>query len=338
MLPPRVKPAPEGAECEYIGLDPEVGRPPIPLSRESVSGIHKDGGTVLGSSRGAQDTGRMVDFLEREGIRLLFCIGGDGTLRGAHAIAEEARRRGLPIAVVGIPKTIDNDIRYCTRTFGFTTAVDLARRVIHAAHTEAKGAPRGIGLVKLMGRDAGFIACGSTLASQEVNFTLIPEVPFQLEGEGGLLAALERRMDEREHAVIVVSEGAGQHLFGETAGGSDASGNRRYHDIGPFLKERIVEHFRAIGRPVDLKYIDPSYIVRSAAANTEDSFLCDQLARRAAHAAMSGRTDLVVVGLNGSFAHVPIPLAVERKRQVDPEGELWGAVLAVTGQPARLGG
>jgi 6-phosphofructokinase 1 len=327
-----------GIRNGYMGLDPSNGRAPLRLSCECVSGINLQGGTILGSSRGQQDLGRMVDFLENERISLLFCIGGDGTQRGSHALAEEVRRRGRKLSVVGIPKTIDNDLGYCTRTFGYTTAVEHARQVIDRAHTEATGALRGIGLVKLMGRDAGFIACGATLACQDVNFTLIPEVPFRLEGEGGLLADLERRMDEREHAVIVVSEGAGQHLFNVQAEGADASGNRRYHDIGPFLKERIVAHFRAIGKPIDLKYIDPSYIIRSTAANTEDSVLCDQLARRAVHAAMSGRTDLVVVRLNRSFAHVPIGLAVETKRRVDPEGELWAAVLAVTGQSPGLGG
>ena len=325
-----------GIRNGYMGLDPSVGRPPIRLTTELVSTIHKEGGSILGSSRGRQDMGRMAEFLERERINLLFCIGGDGTQRGAHSIATEIRQRGMKVAVVGIPKTIDNDLNYCTRTFGFTTAVEQAQGVINLAHTEAAGAPRGIGLVKVMGRDAGFIACGATLASQEANFTLIPEVPFRLQGERGLFAELARRLDERDHAVVVVSEGAGQHLFDDQAEGADASGNRRYHDIGPYLKEQIVEHFKTIGNPVDVKYIDPSYIIRSSPANTEDSFLCDQLARRAVHAAMSGRTDLVVVGLNGSFAHVPIEMAVEQKRQVDPASELWAAVLAVTGQPARF--
>jgi 6-phosphofructokinase 1 len=326
-----------GIRNGYQGLNPAVGQPPIPLSMSLVSDIHKDGGTVLGSSRGNQEPGVMVDFLERENIQLLFCIGGDGTQRGAHAIFEEVRRRGRKIAVVGIPKTIDNDILFCDRTFGFVTAIEAARHIVHMAHTEATGTPRGIGLVKVMGRDAGFIACGAVMASQEVNFVLIPEVPFELHGEKGLLAALEKRMDARGHAVIVVAEGAGQHLFKDAPQERDASGNVRHHDIGPFLKEQIAAHFKELGRPVDIKYIDPSYIIRSVPANCDDSILCDHLARGAAHAAMSGRTDVLTGFINWNLIHVPMPMAVGGKRRVDLEGSLWSSVLAATGQPARFG-
>jgi 6-phosphofructokinase 1 len=326
-----------GIRNGYQGLNPAVGQPPIPLSMELVSDIHKDGGTILGSSRGNQDPRVMVDFLEREKIQMLFCIGGDGTQRGAHAIFEEVKRRGRKIAVAGIPKTIDNDILFCDRTFGFVTAIDAARHIVHMAHTEATGAPRGIGLVKVMGRDAGFIACGAVLASQEVNFVLIPEVPFELHGDEGLLAVLQKRMDARGHAVIVVAEGAGQHLFKDAPEERDASGNVRHHDIGPFLKEQIAAHFKGLGRPVDIKYIDPSYIIRSVRANCDDSILCDQLARRAAHAAMSGRTDVLSGLIKGNLIHVPIPMAVGGKRQVNLEGGLWSSVLAATGQPARIG-
>lgn len=323
-----------GIRDGYLGLDGERGRPPIPLTREFVSEIHAEGGTVLGSSRGEQDPAAMVDFLLSRRINILFCIGGDGTQRGSRAIREEARRRGLDLAVVGIPKTIDNDLSYCDRTFGVSTAVEKAREVAHLAHNEAKGVPRGIGLVKLMGRESGFIAGGAALASQVANFVLIPEVPFRMEGEGGFLAALAERMDRRGHAVVIVAEGAGQHLFaGEPDLGVDASGNRKFHDIGPFLKGQIHHAFERSGAPVDVKYIDPSYIIRSLPANCDDSLLCDQLARRAVDAAMAGKTGLIVSLLNNAFVHVPIDMAVERKRKVDPEGRLWNAVLSTTGQP-----
>ncbi len=325
-----------GIRNGYRGLNPEVGEPPIRMTRDFVSWIAQTGGTILGSSRGPQPIDVMVDTLVREQISILFTVGGDGTQRGAHQIVAEIGRRGLPIAVVGIPKTIDNDIGYCSRTFGYVTAIEEARRVIHLAHTEANGAPRGIGLVKLMGRDSGFIACGATVACQEVNVTLIPEVPFQLQGPGGLLEHLEQRMDRRSHAVMVVSEGAGQHLFGESDLGRDASGNQRYQDIGMHMKTEIVGHFKKLGKPVDLKYIDPSYTIRSVPANCDDSLLCDQLARHAAHAAMAGRTDILIGQMNGRFVHLPIPMVVATRRQVDLEGELWAAVLATTGQPARF--
>jgi len=325
-----------GIRHGYQGLNPQAGQPPLRLSMELVEDIHKEGGTILGTSRGAQDPAVTVDFLQAQGINLLFCVGGDGTQRGAHAVYEEVHRRGLAIAVVGIPKTIDNDIDYVSRTFGFTTAVEVAQKVIDCAHTEAKAAPYGIGLIKVMGRDAGGNAAVATLASQEVNFTLIPEVPFALGGERGFLAALRRRMLDRRHAVIVVAEGAGQDLFPAAQAQRDASGNVKHQDIGLFLKQEITDYFAAHGPKVDLKYIDPSYIIRSVPANSEDDILCDQYARRAVHAAMAGKTDLLVGHVSGSFVHVPIPMAVGRKRQVRVEGELWNCVLAATGQPGRF--
>lgn len=322
-----------GIRYGYQGLNPQVGEAPVPLTMEYVEQIHERGGTVLGTSRGAQDAATMVDFLSGRGIDILFCVGGDGTQRGAHAIHEEIHRRGLPIAVVGIPKTIDNDIPYCDRTFGFTTAVEAAQQVIGCAHVEAKGARDGIGLIKLMGREAGFIAAAATLASQEVNFILIPEVPFILLGENGLLEALRRRMIERHHAVIVVAEGAGQYLFEEAGRQFDASGNVKLHDIGPFLKQQIVGYFDRHGPKVDLKYIDPSYIIRSLPANCEDDALCDEFARRAAHAGMAGKTGLMIGLISGKYVHVPLALVTGQKRCVDLEGEFWASALASTGQP-----
>jgi 6-phosphofructokinase 1 len=329
-----------GLRNGYRGLNPAAGSPPVVLSRSFIAEIHEEGGTMLGTSRGPQDVGVMVDFLEHQRIDMLFCVGGDGTHRGAHAIFEEITRRELPIAVVGIPKTIDNDIDYCDWTFGYITAVDMARGVIHLAHTESKSTPRGIGLVKLMGRYSGYIACLATRASQEANFVLIPESPFSLCGEGGFLAALDRRMESRDHAVVVVAEGAGQHLFAEgDATTLDASGNVRLHDIGQRLRQEILDYFSDRGRPVELKYIDPSYIIRSVPASTADQLLCDDLARRAVHAAMSGRTDIMISSINRSFIHVPIPMVCFGRRQVDLESELWSSVLAATGQaPQFVGG
>ncbi len=325
-----------GIRFGYRGLNPERGHPPVPLTPEFVESIHKLGGTVLGSSRGPEDPRIMVDFLEKERIQALFCVGGDGTQRGAHEIAAEAMRRKLPVAVVGIPKTIDNDINYVWRSFGYNTALDKAREVLDCAHAEAKGVPNGISLVKLMGRHAGFIAAGATLASQEVNFTLIPEVRFELDGDGGFLECLKRRMLARGHAVIVAAEGAGRDLM--PAGVQrDASGNPLPQDVGLFLRERILEYFARQNVPVSLKYFDPSYVIRSVPANTDDSLLCDRLARNAVHAALAGKTDVLIGLWYNTFIHVPIPLAIEGKKQLHPESEVWMAVLANTGQPARFG-
>ncbi len=322
-----------GIRNGYQGLNPQQAKEPLSLSHDLVESIHHQGGTILGTSRGPQDPRVTVDYLESKKVNLLFPIGGDGTQRGAHAIAEEVARRGAEIAVVGVPKTIDNDIKYCYRTFGFLTAVAEAERVIDRAHVEAKSVDRGIGLVKLMGRHAGFIAAAATIASGEVNFTLIPENPLTLEGEDGFLAKLEHRLDKRDHAIIVVAEGAGQELFDDEDLGQDKSGNRQLGDIGPLLKQRITSHFKQSGRePVSVKYFDPSYYIRSAPANAADSLLTEQLARQAAHAAMAGKTDLFVSLWHNHSVHVPLALSTGEVKRLDPGRDLWAAVLATTGQ------
>jgi 6-phosphofructokinase 1 len=314
----------------YEGLAPKFNHQPIPLSPEIVTKINEMGGTMLGSSRGNQDVGTMVDTLERMKIGILFTIGGDGTQRGALAISNEASRRGLNLAVVGIPKTIDNDISYVQKTFGFETAVSEAKRATYAAHAEAIGARNGIGLVKLMGRDSGFIAAYSVLVDSQVNFCLIPEVPFTLDG---LLGTLKKRIERRGHAVIVVAEGAGQNLF-EAIGERDPSGNIKYADIGMYLRDGIKEHFKKIGIEINLKYIDPSYSIRSQTANPHDSAFCLIFGHNAVHAAMTGRTAMIVGYWNHQFTHVPIPLAVSQRKKIDPGGWIWTSVLASTGQPA----
>ena len=321
-----------GIRYGYQGLAPDAAEPPLVLSGEMVDDIHHKGGTLLGTSRGGHGPAAMVDFLARSKIDMLFCVGGDGTQRGAHNLAEEIARRKLPISIVGVPKTIDNDIKYCERSFGFFTAVAEAETVIARAHNEAISALSGVGLVKLMGREAGFIAAGATIASGEVNFTLVPEVPFSLRGDDGLLAKLERRLAARQHAVIVVAEGAGQDLLPDHVEGYDASGNRQLGDIGTLLKREITDHFTKRKLPIDVKYFDPSYHIRSCPANTVDSLLCEQLARNAAHAAMAGKTDVLVGLMHMEFVHVPLGLSVGQTKQLSPESDWWTAVMAITGQ------
>jgi 6-phosphofructokinase 1 len=318
-----------GFHYGYEGLSPRYRHPPIDLTHEVVGNIHKQGGTILGSSRGPQDVSEMVDTLECMNIGILFTVGGDGTLRGAQSIAGEIGRRNLKIAVIGVPKTIDNDISCVDRSFGFETAISEAQRAIYAAHIEAKGARNGIGLVKLMGRDSGWIAAYAALVSGDVNFCLVPEERFKLEI---FLEALEKRLEERRHAVIVVAEGAGQDLFVKT-GECDASGNVRYGDIGVFIRDRIKAHFKKTGREISLKYIDPSYIIRSVPANADDSAFCLLLGQNAVHAGMAGKTNMVVGFWKRDFTHVPIHVAVSKKKRIDPHGRLWSYVRAATGQP-----
>jgi 6-phosphofructokinase 1 len=317
----------------YGGLDAACGREPVKITPEFVDCIHQQGGTVLESSRGPVDVARAVDNLIARGVNVLFTVGGDGTQRGANDLYQEARRRGHAMAVVGVPKTIDNDVAFVSRTFGFTSAVEEAARVLACAHTEARSVPGGIGLVKLMGRHAGFVTAGAVVASQDVNFALIPEVPFHLDA---FLAALKQRMKTKSHAVIAVAEGVGQDLLEAEPNARDASGNLKLKDIGPFLRRKIEAFFTADGMPVVLRYFDPSYQVRSVPANCEDSILCDLFARNAVHAAMAGKTGVVIGFLHERFIHVPIELLAGRRKSVDPTGPVWSGVLAATGQPECL--
>jgi len=323
-------PAVMGIRYGYSGFSPEASTPPMWLNAEIVNHIHQMGGTLLGTSRGPVSADIVVDFLEQRGVSILFTVGGDGTQRGAHDIVTEIQRRKLPISVIGIPKTIDDDVQYVTRSFGYFTAIQKAKEVIDSAHVEAHCVTNGISIVKLMGRDAGFIAGGATLASQEVNFTLVPEVHFKLDGDGGFLATLHRRMLERHHAVIVVAEGAGQHLMPPTEE-RDASGNLQHRDIGLFLRHKIRDYFEAQRLPVVIRYFDPSYYIRSVPASTVDSVLCDSFARHAVHAAMAGKTDMIVGLQHGVFINVPIPMATRERKRLSAEE--WASVVTATGQP-----
>lgn len=322
-----------GIRNGYQGFIGRYGYPFVELSPDLVSHINENGGTLLGTSRGQQDAVEIVDCLERQGISMLFVVGGDGTLRGALSITQEIAHRGLKIAVVGIPKTIDNDIMFIDQSFGFQTAFAMASDAIRAAHAEAASTPNGVGLVKVMGRHSGFIACYAALAKNDANFVLIPEVSFQLDGPGGLLSSLQDRLARRGHAVIVVAEGAGQSLLSECSRTADASGNVKLGDIGLFLKDKINAHFSQQGLELNLKYIDPSYLIRSVPANPFDSVYSLRLTHNAVHAAMCGRTEMVVGRWHGRFVHVPIPLAIRERNQVDPCGDLWMTVLESTGQP-----
>lgn len=323
-----------GIPYGFEGLIPEYGHAIVNLTPEAVANIHEFGGTWLGTSRGPQDVLRMVDRLQELGVNVLFVIGGDGSQRGALAIEREARKRGAKLAVVGVPKTIDNDMIYMDKSFGYETAAAAAVNAVHAAHTEARSARGGIGLVKLMGRHSGFIACAAAIASGEVNAVLIPEVPFALEGDHGFLEVIRQRVVSRGHAVVIVAEGAGQELLGQT-GETDASGNLRLGDIGHFLKDRLTDHFSKCKTALTLKYIDPSYMIRSVPASPQDRIYCMRLGQAAVHAGMAGKTGLIVARWHSVYVHVPIAVATSARRTVDPGKDIWLSVLESTGQPPR---
>jgi len=325
-----------GIRYGFEGFIDAFHHPIVELTPDSVDTIHLFGGTILGSSRGAQPVAQIVDKLCELDVNILFCIGGDGTLHGAHAIYEEIARRKLTISVAGIPKTIDNDINLIDKSFGFETAFSIANEIIKDAHNEASGVYNGIAILKLMGRDSGFIATYAALSIQEANFVLIPEMDFDLEGPNGFLQALRKRLEDRHHALIVVAEGAGQQFFEGQAKERDASGNIKNKDIGLYLKEKITQEFESKDFPFTIKYIDPSYIIRSAPANANDSKFCGLLAQHAVHAAMAGKTDFVVGHWNHFFTLLPISIAVSEKNRIDMNDELWWNVLETTGQPVSM--
>ena len=315
------------------GFIPEFKHDLLELNPGAVEQIHELGGTILGSSRGSQDVSEMVDAIERLNMNIIFFIGGDGTLKAASAVAREAIKRSFKCAVIAVPKTIDNDIYFVAKTFGFDTAVEEARKVIKCAHVEAKGAPNGIGLVKVMGRDSGFIAANAALASRDVNFVLVPEEDFDLEGPKGLLSILEERIKTRGHAVVVVAEGAGQNYFKDLPEEKDDSGNVKKYDIGLFLKERIEQHFQIKKVAINLKYIDPSYIIRSVTANGADSIFCGFLAQMAVHAGMCGKTDMLIGLWNNVYVNIPNAVCLQGRKKIDTNGPLWMSVRESTGQP-----
>jgi len=325
-----------GVQFGYQGLLENTPWPLIPLDPDVVDEIQEKGGTILGSARGGgKKVDEIVDTLEKQNINILVTVGGDGTLRGASEISDEIKKRGLKIAIIGIPKTIDNDLSFIQSSFGMDTAVQMAVPVVRCAHIEAKNALNGIGLVKVMGRDSGFIAANTSLAQSDVNFCLIPESPFDLEGPMGFLTNLRRRILDRGHAVVLVAEGAGQDLVPST-GETDASGNLKFHDIGIFLKEKILDYFAKEGIECNVKYIDPSYIIRSTPADSFDSIYCARLGAHAVHAAMAGKTQLLIGLMNNRFVHLPINVAVGSRNHVDLEGSLWRDVLENTRQPFNM--
>jgi len=326
-----------GIPFGYRGFLQKFNHDLIALKPDLVKDIHREGGSFLGSSRGyGGSTSEIVDTMEKHGINMLFTIGGDGTQRGSLRIAEEVERRGLNAAIIGIPKTIDNDLSFIEKSFGFETAVSEAARAVNGAHVEASCAVNGIGLVKVMGRESGFIAAYTALGTRDVNFVLVPEVPFDLDGENGLLANLEKRLERRGHAVILVAEGAGQEHLEAVSTEYDASGNKKLGDIGLFLQEKIKSYFKAVKMEVNLRYIDPSYMIRATTANPIDSTYCARLGTYAVHAAMAGKTKMLVSHVNDVFVHVPAELAISERNRIRPESALWRDVIEATGQPCMM--
>ncbi|CAL9773307.1 ATP-dependent 6-phosphofructokinase 5, chloroplastic-like [Musa acuminata AAA Group] len=320
-----------GIQFGYRGFCDENLRE-VPLSHQVVQNINLAGGSLLGVSRGGPSISDIVDSIQAKAIDMLFVLGGNGTHAGANAIHDECRKRKMKVSVVGVPKTIDNDIQLMDKTFGFDTAVEEAQRAINSAYIEAQSAYHGIGLVKLMGRSSGFIAMHASLSSGQIDICLIPEVPFKLEGPNGLLQHLEHLIKTKGKAVVCVAEGAGQELLQKSAA-LDASGNVVLGDIGVHIQQQIKRHFKNIGVPADVKYIDPTYMVRACRANASDAILCTVLGQNAVHGAFAGFSGITTGICNIHYVYLPIPEVIRSPRRVDPNSRMWHRCLTSTGQP-----
>jgi 6-phosphofructokinase 1 len=324
-----------GFKYGYEGLVAKYYHYPMELTTDNTDEIHEKGGTILKSSRGRQEDEEIINTLIHYGVNVLFTIGGDGTQRGSRDIAKALKERNIPISIIGIPKTIDNDVSLIQRSFGYETAVEATWDIITNAHNEARAYRNGVGLVKLMGRESGWIAASAALANSAVNFCLVPEAPFDLHGPNGFLAVLEKRLKRKEHAVVVVAEGAGQNLFDAKKNETDKSGNKRLEDIGLLLKEEINTHFKSKNQEVNIKYFDPSYNIRSRRANANDSMYCLRLGNNAVHAAMAGCTNMIVGLHHDRLVHMPISMVGDRKT-IDPKSWFWQTVIQATHQPAKM--
>mmetsp|Transcript_34610 Transcript_34610/g.76908 ORF Transcript_34610/g.76908 Transcript_34610/m.76908 type:complete len:538 (-) Transcript_34610:484-2097(-) len=301
---------------------------PVVLTKKTVDGIQLQGGTILGTSRGGANMREIVKRIDMWGIDMLFVVGGNGGNAGANAINAMCQQHEVNCCVVGVPKSIDNDILLIDKCFGFDTAVEEAQRALLAAKTEASSARKGIGLVKLMGRQSGFIAMQASMASGVVDVCLIPEMQFNVEK---LCRYIEQVFERKGHAVVCVAEGAGQdilHLDGNM--GTDASGNPILEDIGAFLKNEIKKYFKG---DADIKYIDPTYMIRAIPTTSNDRVYCKVLGQGAVHAAFAGYTDCTVGMINTHYVYLPIPVVIQAPRKVDPRGKAWNRLRASIGQP-----
>ncbi|KAA6423820.1 MAG: phosphofructokinase family [Trebouxia sp. A1-2] len=302
---------------------------PVVLNSKAVEGIQLQGGTILGTSRGGADIKEIVKRIDMWGIDMVFVVGGNGGNAGAAAIQAQCEKDGVVCNIVGVPKSIDNDILVIDKCFGFDTAVEEAQTALLAAKVEAISADQGIGLVKLMGRSSGFIAMQASMASGVVDICLIPEVNFNLDGRHGLMAYIETLLANKGHCVICVAEGAGQEILMSGDVQTDRSGNPILKDVGPWLKSEIKKRFKE----ADVKYIDPSYLIRSIPTTSNDRIYCKILAHNAVHAAFAGFTGVTVGLVNTHYVILPIPVVIQAPRRVDPQGKQWNRLRSSIGQP-----
>uniref|UniRef100_A0A7S1RYX3 Phosphofructokinase domain-containing protein n=1 Tax=Alexandrium catenella TaxID=2925 RepID=A0A7S1RYX3_ALECA len=320
-----------GIQAGYNGLSNPEKHKPIQLSPDKVRDIHMKGGSILKAGRGGFNPEQICDRLERLGINMVFTVGGDGTQHASHLLYEEAKRRNLDISIVGLPKSIDNDILFFDKTFGFDSAVSTAADIMRNGWVEATSCDKGVGIVKLMGRDAGFVAMHAALASTIVDLVMIPEVNVKLED---VIEHIDSTLARKNFMLIAIAEGAGQEFV--ATGEKDATGHTKYGDIGTFLRDEINAHLKKSGGRSF--YIDPSYIIRSCPIRPNDHIYCSRLARDAVHCAMRGYTGVCVGPIHNIIVIMPSELIASGKRRVKLTSSAWQSCVQSCNMPLSLTG
>lgn len=283
----------------------------VPLGIEQCRGILPRGGTILGSSRTnpfAVEDGveRIRENLAAAGVDALVAIGGEDTLGVATRLAE------LGVAVVGVPKTIDNDLSGTDFTFGFDTAVNIATEAIDRLHTTAESHHRVL-VVEVMGRHAGWIALHSGIAGG-ASAVLIPEVPFDIDA---VCAHVETRFRSEYAPIIVVSEGAVPADGSEmtlSSGEKDAFGHVRLGGIGDRLAHEIEQRTGKEARAVVLGHIQ-----RGGTPSAFDRWLATRFGLQAIDAVADGEFGVMVALRGTKIVRVPLQEGTAELKVVSPE-------------------
>ncbi len=306
--------------CEFVGfrdgwrgpLEPDTQR----LDVAAVRGILPRGGTILGSSRtnplseaatvdGKSGLERIKENLANLGVDALIAIGGEDTLGVAGKLCENG------VKVVGVPKTIDNDLSATDYTFGFDTAVNIAMEAIDRLHTTAESHHRAL-IVEVMGRNAGWIALHAGVAGG-ANVILIPEQPFDIKD---VCNYVEKRFETKYAPIVVVAEGAHPKAIGTSVidDERDAFGHTRYGGVGQLLAEEIERRTGKEARAAVLGHIQ-----RGGTPTAFDRVLATRFGVHAIRAVADGAFGQMVALRGTDIVRVPIAEAIRELKLVPPE-------------------
>jgi 6-phosphofructokinase 1 len=311
---------------------------PAGLPIRATDGQATSGGsTLVKAGRGEELTDEQailslarehVRKIVTEGLDILYVIGGNGTLSWAARLCEalEEMQDAKPIAIVGGPKTMDNDVFFTDATFGFRTAVDVATNFVLGIHHDARAQDR-IGLLEVFGASAGWVALHAHADSGEGDEVLIPErMPEKREDHndflGGILDYVEKRLEDNDHAVVVVAEGAMPEWQWRDAGAKD----RAFANLLSKMKQRYGPARAEAGKePFAISDVRTRYLVRGTPPNTYDIELCKVTGRLMVDTALAGFTGCAVHRWQNDYVLVPFRTAAERLKQVP----MWDVFLQI---------